>query len=217
MIEPPPDSPKEAAADGREKPKHWPPQTPRQAALALYFMRRSGAKPGIKIGVSVDPIARLRQIKSQIGNESAELLFVTQQTIDDNERTLHRRLQQYRMGGEWFALTDAVLREVDRMRRHALPVAPPVVPPVGDKSSTPVRYPLNPSSLNPSSLNPSSLNPSPPRASARGSAADSKDLPRGKEPAWRTAERERIAAVAPAAVTGDIGAVFDPIDERREG
>ena len=33
---------------------------------------------------------------------------------------------------------------------------------------------------------------------------------RTREPAWRTAERERIAAVAPAAVSGDIDAVFAP-------
>jgi hypothetical protein len=69
--------------------------------------------------------------------------------------------------------------------------------------------------LNPSSLNPSSLNPSPPRAGARGAGGSSQGSGPGSEPAWRTAERKRIAAVAPAAVSGDMG-VFDPIDETHE-
>ena len=73
-----------------------------------------------------------------------------------------------------------------------------------------------PDSLNPDSLNPDSLNPSPPRASARGAAAPSQSSGRGKEPAWRADERKRIAAVAPAAVSGDMGAVFDPIDQTHE-
>ena len=53
----------------------------------------------------------------------------------------------------------------------------------------------------------------PARASAREAVASK----RSREPEWRTAERKRIAAVAPAAVAGDIAAVFEPIDERRKG
>jgi hypothetical protein len=94
------------------------------------------------------------------------------------------------------------LREVDS---HGSRPAPGVAPPS--------RGGRNP--LNPSSLNPSSLNPSPPRAGARGAGGSSQGSGPGSEPAWRTAERKRIAAVAPAAVAGDMG-VFDPIDETHE-
>lgn len=74
-----------------------------------------------------------------------------------------------------------------------------------------------PDSLIPDSPNPDSLNPSPPRASARGAAASLDSSRRGKEPAWRADERRRIAAVAPAAVSGDVGEVFAPLDEARHG
>lgn len=74
-----------------------------------------------------------------------------------------------------------------------------------------------PDSLNPDSLNPSLLNPSSSRAGTREAVSPSQRPPtktNAKEPAWRTAERKRIAAVAPGAVEGgDSSDVFEPIDQ----
>ncbi len=76
----------------------------------LYFIR-SGQY--VKIGVSANPLGRLRQV--QTGNPiEAELLAVCPGGKDD-EAAIHRAFQQHRVSGEWFRATpqlDALIEKV---------------------------------------------------------------------------------------------------------
>lgn len=148
-----PELPEEATRTGAtvtSKPESWPPQTPRQAAMKMYFIRRSGTKPAIKIGVAGDVDARLRQIRSQRGNETAELICTVKQSESINERTLHRRFKADRLDGEWFALSHTLESYICALKEGAPPVEPP--------DSRGVENPLIPDSLIPDSLIPDSLN-----------------------------------------------------------
>ena len=63
----------------------------------IYFIRNGDL---VKIGFSINPKARLRDLQTSNGN-TLELLHVTSGTRSD-EASLHRRFKAHRRIGEWF-------------------------------------------------------------------------------------------------------------------
>jgi len=88
-------------------------------------------------------------------------------------------------------------REIERGGNPSDPGS--LIPDSGFRGSTPTRVPAR-------------------EAVARKPSQPGKSgAPPGREPAWRREERERIAAVAPAAVSGDVEAVFAPFGSAAKG
>lgn len=78
----------------------------------IYWVR--APNPGhIKIGFSTNPTKRLEQLR--IGSPvPLELVGLKVGCIED-EQALHKQLQAYRLHGEWFSETVAVLKSVEPM------------------------------------------------------------------------------------------------------
>jgi hypothetical protein len=69
----------------------------------LYFIEAVGLKR-VKIGVSKDPEERLKQLQT---GSPISLSMVAKCPGDVNiERSLHKKLSEYRVDGEWFHLSD---------------------------------------------------------------------------------------------------------------
>lgn len=160
VIDPPLDLPIEKERAKHELPEQWPPQTSRQAAASMYFMRRPGGNQAIKIGVSTNVEARLRQVRSWHGHDNVELILAVAQTAEINERTLHRRFSADRLDGEWFASTPALLELIESLKAVAIPLQRRVEAAASTGSDNPIKtgspHPdslvLTPSSLTPDSL-----------------------------------------------------------------
>lgn len=81
-----------------------------------YFIR--GTLTGlIKIGESIDPVARLGDLAA-CGSEPLELLAV----CSVPERALHAELAEHRVHGEWFTPSDAVIAKIREHSRGAISV-----------------------------------------------------------------------------------------------
>lgn len=65
----------------------------------VYIIRRPGASE-VKIGISIDPVRRLRQLQST-HTEQLELVAYFLGTAAD-EADLHQRFKEFRKRGEWF-------------------------------------------------------------------------------------------------------------------
>jgi hypothetical protein len=75
----------------------------------VYFIR--GTTTGlIKIGESIDPIARLTEL-SKCGSEELQLLAIIENG-SRTERELHAKLSSHRVHGEWFRPSHDVLNEL---------------------------------------------------------------------------------------------------------
>jgi hypothetical protein len=90
------------------------PPPPGRLPKRLYFVRR-GADGPIKIGVSEDVTARLRQLRTG-SDEAIVVLAVVEQTDVINERALHVRFAQHRKQGEWFEPHEELLRFIDSLK-----------------------------------------------------------------------------------------------------
>lgn len=78
----------------------------------IYFIQAGGPTGPIKIGLAIDPKARLKQL--QTGSpETLDLLGAVVGT-EIMERGFHCHLSQHRVRGEWFAPVDAVLACIPR-------------------------------------------------------------------------------------------------------
>lgn len=90
----------------------------------VYFVQAKRCRL-IKIGFSVDPLARLRDLQG-MSPDQLILLVTTRGSIDDEQR-YHVEFAKFRKHGEWFrparALLDHIdtllrVREVTRPRKH---------------------------------------------------------------------------------------------------
>lgn len=92
------------------------------AGWSVYFIRR-GTSRVVKIGVAKDPWKRLRQL--QTGSADRLKIVAVMPGTPADERALHRRFADLRLGGEWFRMSPeitAMIREVKR--RHRCDSAP---------------------------------------------------------------------------------------------
>lgn len=83
----------------------------------LYFMQRGGPSGPIKIGISSNVFFRLRAIQHACA-EPVSLLAAVPQTVDVNERALHKKFFECRKKGEWFAPTPELLAFIDDIKSH---------------------------------------------------------------------------------------------------
>lgn len=121
-------------------------QTSRHAAKDLYFIQRGGAGGPIKIGISDRVELRARHLSSS-GPEPMTLLVYVEQDDEINEKTLHARFAQHRLGGEWFRPCEELTELIGNLAsRSNSGSAPPI-----KRGSQP------PDSLIPDSLIPDSL------------------------------------------------------------
>lgn len=106
----------------------------RSLAMSVYFIR---SRQYVKIGVSVNPRARIATIQSSIP-EPLEVLGIVE---GDSalEAELHRRFADLRCHGEWFRDDASIRQAIASMKNAPLPhprrkiVAPrPVAPPKGE-------------------------------------------------------------------------------------
>jgi hypothetical protein len=88
---------------------------PRRRAIlgaTIYFVQAGGAGP-IKIGISVDLAARLRQLQDN-NHERLRLLRSIKGT-DAQEKLIHRRFSHLRVRGEWFRSEPELLSFIDQV------------------------------------------------------------------------------------------------------
>lgn len=87
---------------------------------ALYVMRHENR---VKIGISKDPMKRLSELRHTTGFSDIELCGITwfgsRQDALNAEGSLHRMYDGRRMCGEWFLLTGAIRRLVERFKGAA--------------------------------------------------------------------------------------------------
>lgn len=91
----------------------------------VYFARCGDL---VKIGQSVEPYARVRELRTSSPGRVVLLAFVASR-IDFNEYVLHRRFQHLRVHGEWFNVDHDLAgiiaplvrdREIEQARRRRL-------------------------------------------------------------------------------------------------
>lgn len=87
----------------------------RQAMRQVYFI--GGNVGGVKIGVAVDPIERLKVL--QTGSPVPLNILASTDGGRELETEYHRQFADYRMHGEWFAMVGPVLAEITRLQRAA--------------------------------------------------------------------------------------------------
>lgn len=105
-----PGKPRVPPPSERDRPEA---ERPRKSS---YFIR--GTLTGlIKIGESIDPVARLGDLAA-CGSEPLELLAV----CSVPERALHAELAEHRVHGEWFTPSDAVIAKIREHSRGAISV-----------------------------------------------------------------------------------------------
>jgi hypothetical protein len=79
--------------------------------MAIYFIQAGEGGP-IKIGFSVDPVARLSKMQSD--NAAPCRLLGVMPGGEPEEGALHSKLAQHRIRGEWFAASADVLAQVPK-------------------------------------------------------------------------------------------------------
>lgn len=92
--------------DGRPVPQPRP--------LWLYVIRRADIRE-VKIGVSEDPIARLKALQTAHGDDLE--LVATAPANMFTESEMHARFAEYRKKREWFHEAPAVTRWIDSLKR----------------------------------------------------------------------------------------------------
>jgi hypothetical protein len=80
----------------------------------VIYLAKSGEN--YKIGKTVDPEGRMRQLSIQLPEELVKVHEITTDDIDYLERHWHRYFSENRRNGEWFALSDDQVREFMRFR-----------------------------------------------------------------------------------------------------
>jgi len=80
----------------------------------VYFIGEAAklGKP-VKIGVSDDPVKRLRQLER--GSPYPLRILATVEGDEDAERIYHAQFARLRQRGEWFKISKAILREIERL------------------------------------------------------------------------------------------------------
>jgi hypothetical protein len=79
----------------------------------IYFIQ--GASGGaIKIGHSMDPVKRLKDLQTSYPDDLVLLLMIAGSEAD--ERALHELLAASRLKGEWFSPSDEVLAQIESLR-----------------------------------------------------------------------------------------------------
>lgn len=91
--------------------ERWLPSAP---ISVVYFIGAELVRGGrVKIGVSRDPKARLRQLQTASGEPLQ--IFATVPGDARAEAAYHRKWRMRRVSGEWFILSDAILAEIDKL------------------------------------------------------------------------------------------------------
>jgi hypothetical protein len=86
--------------------------------MAIYFIQAGEGGP-IKIGFSVDPVARLSKVQSD--NAAPCRLLGVMPGDEPEEGALHSKLAKHRIRGEWFAASADVLAQVPEVVADAEP------------------------------------------------------------------------------------------------
>lgn len=81
--------------------------------MAVYFIR-DAVLPKVKIGHSWSPTHRMRTLKSELRRDLQLLKTLPGGRTEESE--LHKRFKEYRLHGEWFELSDAIVRFIGRRR-----------------------------------------------------------------------------------------------------
>jgi hypothetical protein len=93
------------------------PRPERKRQASVYFIRDDAQ---VKIGHSVNPRARLREL--QCATHRLLKLLATCKGGQQRERLLHKKFAKYRIKGEWFKLSAPILKYIDQIktvhRRH---------------------------------------------------------------------------------------------------
>lgn len=87
------------------------PGRPRSAGLQVYFVQAAGASGLIKIGSSVDPAARLKDLQIGSGVELKLLRVLPGGHLED---TWHAAFEHLRVRGEWFQPGPDLLEAIQR-------------------------------------------------------------------------------------------------------
>jgi hypothetical protein len=81
------------------------------AGKETIYAIREGSKGPIKIGIAVDPSKRLGNL--QHGNPRTLKVIATRQGTTRDEATIHQRLKEHRLVGEWFRNHPDVVAEIE--------------------------------------------------------------------------------------------------------
>lgn len=91
--------------------RQWLPHKPVQQVYFIGTELRVGAM--IKVGTSLHPEARLRQLQTSHGERLH--IFATTPGDETLEQKYHSRWSRRRRHGEWFTIGDCILAEIDRL------------------------------------------------------------------------------------------------------
>lgn len=86
---------------------------PEMAALNLYFIQTDCAEGHIKIGIGADVISRMAQM--QTGCPYKLKLLKVVKDAAHMEKVLHREFADDNLHGEWFRMTDRLLKVIDAL------------------------------------------------------------------------------------------------------
>lgn len=92
--------------------------------MAVYFIR-DAERPEVKIGYSYSPTTRMKAL--QCGHPRPLQLLGTIYGYRAEEAALHRKFKQYRLHGEWFQLSDEIVRFIGRRRPAKVPPRKPLM------------------------------------------------------------------------------------------
>lgn len=92
--------------------------------MAVYFIR-DAERPEVKIGYSYSPTTRMKAL--QHNHPRPLQLLKTIYGFRAEEAALHRKFKQYRLHGEWFQLSDELVRFIGRRRPVKVPPRKPLM------------------------------------------------------------------------------------------
>ena len=82
----------------------------------VYVIGEAGGTE-VKIGKSKQPGYRLKQLQSDYPNK-LYLWCYCKETLDINEKTLHKICKTSKILGEWYLLTEEVRRVIELIKKH---------------------------------------------------------------------------------------------------
>jgi hypothetical protein len=88
-------------------------EVPAPKQCQVYVIRRPDSAE-VKIGISADPVERLRQLQSSHSDKLELVASFAGKAVD--ERRLHERFKEYRKRGEWFRESSEISRWIEGLR-----------------------------------------------------------------------------------------------------
>jgi len=89
-------------------------EVPRGRRGFVYLMQQSAAKL-FKIGFSINPETRRRQIEAEMGSSVALLARIPTTDMRASERLLHEHFKEVRVASEWFRLSPQMVNSFPRI------------------------------------------------------------------------------------------------------